>query len=128
MATDASSLLLAVSADEEVAMVQSDREAGFALAGFLLSLAAFTAALLGLVFAFGVGPDWGIGGGIVLIAAVIPVASVGYILAAWGRSSMSRRGLAIAGMVLGALVMVFFFVLMARLFYGLFVLCPHFCA
>lgn len=75
-----------------ISMPQPDRSVSLAQVGFALSLAACLTALVALASAFGGGFDFGIGGGIVLIAVVTPVAGAGAILARLGRASPRTVG------------------------------------
>ena len=92
-----------------VPTTQPDRGAGPALAGFLCGLVSFSALVVGVLVIGGAVPGVtgdAIGAGVVLIVAAFPVALVGLILSIRGRHSLSRRWLAIAGMVLSVLVLV----------------------
>lgn len=105
-----------------VPMPQPDRGASQALAGFLCGLASFIAVMLGIyrvLFVYNHIPGFIGGEGGLLILAACPVALAGLILFVRGRQSMSRLGLAIAGLVLSALALGFillFTVLLAALY------------
>ncbi len=101
-----------------VPTTRPDRGVGLALAGFLLSLAAFIAALLVTLvalFEYDAVPGFSGVEGAWLLVATFPVALVGLTLSALGRHSTSRRGLAITGVVLSVLTLVLLLPIMAWL-------------
>ena len=101
--------------ESETPVTQPDPRSRVALAGFLCSLGVIAASTLTVFAAYDAVPGMSSGEGVLLAIALFPLALVGTVLSVLGRTSTSRRGLAIAGLlfclvyfvllVLGAIVL-----------------------
>jgi hypothetical protein len=88
---------------------QPDQRRGLALAGMILGISSLTAEVLFFVLA---GLSLPAVADIVFLAA-LPVSIVGIVLSALGRKSVSRRAMAITGLVLSIIALVLWVVLFA---------------
>ena len=83
----------------EAPITQPDPARRLALAGFVCGLGVLAATALAVLAIYDQGPVMSNGEGALLASATFPLAVLGSVLSVRGRTSASRRGLAIAGML-----------------------------